>query len=84
MELLLSITNLNLVNMDDDRLSKFPTGEDIGIILRKCENFSPEATDTTVFFVARLCEIELHKRGLPSNASEIEFKFKCRRGMSKK
>ena len=79
MELLLGIINCNLVNMDDDRLSKFPTGEDVNIILRKCEKFSPEATDTTVFFVARLCEIELHKRGLPSNVSEIEFKFKCRR-----
>ena len=79
MELLLSIINRNLVNMDDDRLSKFPTGEDVKIILSKCEKFSPEAIDTTVFFVARLCEIELHKRGLPSNASEIEFKFKCRR-----
>ena len=78
MELLLSIINLNLVNMDDDRLSKFPTGEDVNIILRKCENFSQGATDTTVFFVARLCEMELHKRGLPSNVSEIEFKFKCR------
>lgn len=77
MELLLSIINRNLVNMDDDRLSKFPTEEDVEIILSKCEKFSPEATDTTVFFVARLCEIELHKRGLPGNASDIEFKFKC-------
>jgi ribosomal 50S subunit-associated protein YjgA (DUF615 family) len=77
MELLLGITNSELVHMDDDRLSKFPSDEDIAIILRKCEKFSPEATHTAVFFIARLCEIELHKRGLPGNASDIEFKFKC-------
>lgn len=77
MELLLSIINRNLVNMDDDRLSKFPSEEEVAIILGKCEKFSPEATHTTVFFVARLCEIELRKRGLPGNASDIEFKFKC-------
>ena len=77
MELLLGIVNCNLVNMDDDRLSKFPSEEEVAIILGKCEKFSPEATHTAVFFIARLCEIELHKRGLPGNASDIEFKFKC-------